>query len=75
MPEVRVSLDISYQDYLAYYEGVAESVVTKTRDGRKVKFPARVLRPFLSQQGIIGEFLIRFNDRRKFVGIEKLNKK
>ena len=43
-------------------------------DGRTVSFPARVLRPFLTYQGIQGEFLIRFDKHHKFVGIEKLKK-
>lgn len=72
MPEVRVSLAISSHKYLAYYKGVADTVVTRAADGRKVKFPARVLRPFLTHDGIDGEFVIKFNDCQKFIGIKKL---
>lgn len=72
MPEVRVSLTISSDRYLAYYKGVADTVVTRAADGRKVKFPARVLRQFLTHDGIDGEFAIQFNDYHKFVGIKKL---
>ncbi len=72
MPEVRVSLTISSHKYLAYYKGVADTVVTRAVDGRKVKFPARVLRPFLTHDGIDGEFVIRFNTHHKFIGIRKL---
>ena len=72
MPEVRVSLYISSEKYIAYYQGVADTVVTRAADGRKVKFPARVLRQFLTHDGIEGEFAIKFNERRKFIGIKKL---
>lgn len=72
MPEVRVSLTISSHKYLAYYKGVADTVVTRAADGRKVKFPARVLRPFLTHDGIDGEFVIKFNTHHKFIGIRKL---
>jgi hypothetical protein len=72
MPEVRVSLTISSDRYLAYYKGVADTVVTRAADGRKVKFPARVLRQFLTHDGIDGEFAIEFNDYHKFTGIRKL---
>ena len=72
MPLVRVPLHISSHHYLAYYKGTADSVVAMSLDGRKVRFPARVLRPFLTHDGIDGTFLIRFDDRNKFVGIEKL---
>ncbi len=72
MPEVRVSLYISSEKYIAYYQGVADTVVTRAADGRKVKFPARVLRKFLTHDGIEGEFAIKFNDYHKFIGIKKL---
>lgn len=72
MPEVRVSLSISSDKYLAFYQGTADTVATRAVDGRRVKFPARVLRPFLTHDGIHGEFAIQFNERHKFVGIKKL---
>lgn len=72
MASIRVSLDISSHQYLAYYKGAADAVVATSVDGRKVRFPARVLRQFLTHDGIEGTFLIRFNEQNKFVGIEKL---
>lgn len=72
MPEVRVSLSISSEKYLAFYEGRADTVFTRAADGRRVKFPARVLRPFLTHDGIYGDFVIQFNEYHKFVGIKKL---
>jgi Protein of unknown function (DUF2835) len=72
MPEIRVSLTISSDKYLAFYKGTADTVVTRAADGRKVKFPARVLRQFLTHDGIDGEFAIQFNENHKFVGIKKL---
>lgn len=72
MPEIRVTLSISPDKYLAFYQGVADTVMTRAADGRKVKFPARVLRPFLTHDGIHGDFVIEFSERHKFVGIKKL---
>ncbi|RMH07017.1 MAG: DUF2835 family protein [Nitrospirae bacterium] len=73
MPEVRVFLDISAQEFLAYYQGRADAVLARANDGRTVQFPARVLRPFLTRQGIVGEFLIRFDEQQKFVAIQRLH--
>ena len=72
MASIRVSLHISSHQYLNYYKGTADAVVATSVDGRTVRFPARVLRPFLTHDGIEGTFLIRFNEQNKFVGIEKL---
>lgn len=72
MPDVDVSLSISSHEYLAYYAGIADTVLAKSRDGRRIRFPARVLRPFLTHQGIHGNFRIQFDDRNKFVAIDQL---
>lgn len=72
MPDVHVSLSISSHEYLAYYAGAADTVLAKSPDGRRIRFPARVLRPFLTHQGIHGNFRIQFNHRNKFVAIDQL---
>lgn len=72
MPNVYVSLHIPNHRYLSYYQGTADTVLALASDGRRVRFPARVLRPFLTHDGIHGNFLIRFDDQHKFVSIEKL---
>jgi len=72
MASIRVNLHISPHQYLAYYKGAADAVVATSVDGRKVRFPARVLRQFLTHDGIDGTFVIRFNAQHKFIGIEKV---
>ena len=72
MQTVRVSLRISAKRFQAYYEGVVDSVVAQAEDGRTVQFPARVLRPFLSHQGIEGVFDITFSDQQKFQSIKRV---
>ena len=69
MQTVRVRLNISPERFQAYYQGVVENVVATTHDGRTVQFPARVLRPFLSYQGIQGTFDITFDANLKFQAI------
>lgn len=71
MPKIRVALDLPPHRFLAYYEGVVDDVVAKASDGRKIRFPARVLRPFMTQKGVIGSFFITYDDNKKFVSIER----
>ena len=71
MQTVRVQLNISPERFQAYYQGVVEQVVATTDDGRTVQFPARVLRPFLSYQGIRGTFDITFDAKLKFHTIRR----
>ncbi len=71
MQRITVRLDISPERFQAYYQGVVESVVATSSDGRTVKFPARVLRPFLSYQGIQGTFEITCDGNMKFQSIRR----
>ena len=69
MQKVTVRLNLSPERFQAYYQGVVENVVAMASDGRTVRFPARVLRPFLSYQGIQGTFDITFDANMKFQSI------
>ncbi len=71
MQKVTVRLNISPKRFQAYYQGVVESVVATTSDGRSVQFPARVLRPFLSYQGVQGTFEITYDANLKFQAIRR----
>lgn len=71
MQTVTVRLEISPERFQAYYQGVVEYVVARSTDGRTIQFPARVLRPFISYQGIQGTFEITFDARMKFQSIRR----
>ena len=71
MQRITVQLNISPERFQAYYQGVVEYVVATASDGRTVKFPARVLRPFLSYQGIQGKFEITCDANMKFQSIRR----
>ncbi|GJL50083.1 DUF2835 domain-containing protein [Candidatus Nitrospira salsa] len=71
MPKIRVSLNLPPHRFLAYYEGAVDEVVASASDGRKIRFPARVLRPFMTHHGVVGSFLITYDSKQKFVSIER----
>ena len=72
MPSVTVALAISHQQYARFYKGHASEVICTAKDGRKIQFPAAVLRKFLTHEGIHGEFSISFSSENKFIEIIKL---
>lgn len=69
---VIVDLSISADEYQKLYEGSAKQVFTYARDGRSVRFPAHILRSFVSHQGVFGSFAIEFDQNNRFVRIDKL---
>jgi len=71
MSEILIDLTISAQDYLALYQGVAKDVVAKDHNGRTVRFPAKILRPFVTHNGISGSFRIEIDANHKFKKISR----
>ncbi len=72
MQQIIVDVEISPDEWIKLYQGTAHDVHTTARDGRSVRFPARILSRFFLRDGIRGSFCISFDDSGKFSGIEKL---
>ncbi len=73
MKEIIVSLHISRDDYLSFYQGQVQNVVATANDGRIVRFPAAILKGMVGHEGIHGTFKINFDSNNKFDGIVRLN--
>lgn len=72
MEDIVVKLSIGADKYKLLYQGAAQTVYARAIDGRSVQFPADILRPFLLRDGIKGVFRIRFDQKGKYQGIDKL---
>jgi hypothetical protein len=70
---IYVQLHIPADEFQRLYEGTAKTVNARSLDGRMVKFPANILRPFVSYSGISGTFAIHFNEENRFQSIEKID--
>ncbi len=72
MNSVRFRLNLSTDEYIRYYQGSASFVLVRAHDGRTVKFPAGLLRRFVTREGIRGEFELQFDKRNKLSSMHKL---
>tara|TARA_R110002110_G_scaffold227929_1_gene443362 strand:- start:1643 stop:1861 length:219 start_codon:yes stop_codon:yes gene_type:complete len=72
MHQIIVDISISPDEWIKLYQGVVTDVHTTSRDGRSVRFPARILSRFYLQNGVRGSFRIQFDDSGKFSSIERL---
>ncbi len=70
---IRFHLDLSYDQYLAVYRGLAKTVTTIADDGRRIVFPAGNIQRYLTKTGIRGYFEMELTATHKFVGIKQLN--
>ena len=72
MKRIQVSLSISRDEYMKWYQGAASAVHATDTSGKKVRFPANILRPFITHTGIKGTFVIYFDDNNKFKDIRRI---
>jgi hypothetical protein len=70
--QVRFHISLTAEKYREYYAGNVNAIQVISDDGRKVRFPANVLQPYLTHSGVQGEFVIQFDDNHRFVSINKL---
>jgi len=70
---IYVQLNISPEQFQRLYEGIVKTVNARSIDGRSVRFPANILRPFVTHAGVVGTFAIHFSDENRFQGIEKID--
>ncbi len=71
MRTLRFRLSLSAERFQTYYLGRVREIQVTTVDGLRVRFPAEVLRPFVSRDGIHGEFLLQYGEDNRFQGIRR----
>ena len=72
MPSVVVRIDLSAEELLRYYRGEAQNVLAVSEDGRTVRFPASLLRTFVSEDGVSGRFRLDFDAAGRSLGAQRL---
>ena len=62
MKRYRFALAIDPDTAMAYYQGHIQHVIATTAQGKRVQFPARLLRNVITREGIYGEFELTTDD-------------
>lgn len=72
MPEYRLHFRLTREEYLRYYQGAASAIVAPAEDGTRVQFPANALRPYVTEDGVSGSFLLVTDANNKLVELKRL---
>lgn len=72
MPELILDIAIPADRLLALYQGRANRVQVRSRDGRSVNLPAHHLRPFIGRDGIHGSFRLVYEADGTLLRLEPL---
>lgn len=63
---VNVFLNITADEYIRVYQGSARFIQATSREGKTVRFPANILQPFVTRDGIYGDFTIVCDQNNRF---------
>jgi len=69
---ITVSIHITADEYLKSYEHSQAVVIAVSEDGRRVRFPANLLKRFVTHAGIQGRFRIEFDSSGKCQQVVRL---
>lgn len=67
-----VAIRLSKTQYLSYYQGKINQISALAEDGRRVQFPANILRKFVEHDGVRGRFKLSYSSAGKLISIERL---
>lgn len=73
LPEIVMNIRIPADECQRLYQGVARNVAAQSIDGRRIQFPAMILRPYITHQGVNGRFRLIFDELNRFKAIEKID--
>ncbi|GLS26544.1 DUF2835 domain-containing protein [Marinibactrum halimedae] len=69
---IDVRLSIPAQEYLRLYQSGVANVSAVAVDGRRVQFPSRALRPFVTHQGVVGMFRLYLDEDNRLVNLVRV---
>lgn len=72
MPHLVLDIALPADRFLAVYQGRANRVLIRSREGRSVSLPAHHLKPFLTHEGIYGTFQLEFAEGGQLLGLRRL---
>jgi len=72
MPTAQFQLVIEASDFERYYRGTARNILVTSATGLKIQFPANLLLPYVSRNGVHGNFLLNYDQNGKARSLKRL---
>ncbi len=72
MPNLVLDIALPAERMKAVYQGRANRILIRSRDGTRVSLPAHHLRPFLTSEGVYGSFELEFAEQGHLLSLRRL---
>lgn len=73
MPHLILDIALPADRLLAVYQGRANRVQAKSRNGQQVNLPIHHLKPFITREGIYGSFEMEYAADGQLLHLRRLN--
>lgn len=67
------SLNLSFEQFKPYYQGIAEAVQVRDVNGKILQINGRHFRQFLTSEGVHGQFRLTIDSKGHFQSIKRVN--
>jgi len=71
MKRFEMRLDLSPLECAKYYRGEVTQVIAKCKDNTVIQFPALLIRSFVNENGVHGQFVLTCSDDGKDSSLER----
>jgi predicted flavoprotein YhiN len=72
MLTAKFSIKIAPEEIKKYYQGSAQSVIARASNGLKIQFPASLLLPYVTHNGISGQFVLTYHKNGKAESLSRV---
>ncbi|MGB0833144.1 MAG: DUF2835 family protein [Psychrobium sp.] len=66
------SINLSYERFLPFYQGVVDTVQVVDDANRRIDLPAKHFRQYLTRDGIVGRFELITQSDGKFIALNRI---
>jgi len=66
------SIKIAPEEFKKYYQGSAKSVIARASNGLKIQFPANLLLPYVTHDGVSGRFVLKYHNSGKAESLSRV---
>jgi len=72
MPHATFHLNIEANEIKKYYQGRAHSIFVEASNGLKIQFPANLILPYVTREGVKGNFILEYQISGKAKSLRRL---
>ena len=71
MLELEFDIQLTAEEFLQFYQGSVNYILVRSHNGQTIQFSADKMRPYITDQGISGSFILKLDKNNKFISLKR----